>query len=93
MFNEIDELRDKLRGSLTRGRRKDKDWINQLLNAIVQMEHELKSYYSVAVQYAFSEVCLLDPTTKISLFDSKSFTEEAVNWKQQYIDATRERFE
>jgi len=36
---------------------------------------------------------LLNPTTKTSLFDSKSFTEEAVNWKQQYIDATRERFE
>jgi len=93
MFNTIDELRDKLRRSLTRGRRKDKDWINQLLNAIDEMERKLKTYYTAATQYVFSEACLLDPTTKTSLFDAKSFTDDVVNWKQQYIDATRERFQ
>jgi len=93
MFNTIDELRDKLRRSLTRGRRKDKDWINQLLNAVNEMEQKLKSYYTAATQYVFSEACLLDPTTKTSLFESGSFTEDAVNWKQQYTHAARERFQ
>ena len=37
MFNTIDELRDELQTSLARGRRKDKDWIYQLLNAVNEM--------------------------------------------------------
>ena len=57
------------------------------------MERKLKTYYTAATQYVFSEACLLDPTTKTSLFDAKSFTDDVVNWKQQYIDATREWFQ
>ena len=93
MFNTIDELRDDLQNSLARGRRKDRDWIAQLLNAINEMERKLKSYYTAATQYVFSEACLLDPVTKTSLFESGSFIEDVVNWKQKYIDAARGRFE
>jgi len=93
MFNTIDELRDDLQNSLARGRRKDRDWIAQLLNAINEMERKLKAYYAAAAQCVFSEACLLDPVTKTSLFESGSFIEDVVNWKQQYIDAARERFE
>ena len=93
MFNTIDELRDELQTSLARGRRKDKDWIYQLLNAVNEMEQKLKSYYTAAIQYVFSEACLLDLATKTSLFESGSFIEDLVNWKQQYTNATRERFQ
>jgi len=64
-----------------------------LLNAINEMERKLKSYYTAATQYVFSEACLFDPVTKTSLFESRSFSEDVVNWKQQYIDAPRECFE
>jgi len=93
MFNTIDELRDDLQNSLSRGRRKDRDWIAQLLNAIKEMERKLKSYYTAATQFVFSEACLFDPATKTTLFESGSFIEDVINWKQQYTDATRERFE
>jgi len=93
MFNTIDKLRDNLQSSLARGRRKDRDWIAQLLNAVNEMERKLKSYYTTATQYVFSEACLLDHITKTSLFESGSFMEDVVNWKQQYINAARECFE
>ena len=90
MFNTIDELRDNLQTSLVWSRWKDKDRIYQLLNAVHEMEQKLKSYYTAAIQYVFSEVYLLDLTTKTSLFESGSFIEDLVNWKQQYTNTTRE---
>ena len=63
-----------------------------MLHTVNEMEQKLKSYYTAATQYVFSEVCLLDPTTKTSLFEFGSFTEDAVNWQQQYTHPARERF-
>ena len=36
---------------------------------------------------------MLDLTTKTSFFESGSFIEDLINWKQQYTDATRELFQ
>jgi len=79
MFNTIDELRDDLQNSLAHGRRKDRDWIMQLLNAINEIERKLKSYYTAATHYVFSKACLFHPATKISLFESGSFIQDVVN--------------
>ena len=79
MFNIIDKLRNDLQSSLSLSNRKDKNWIYQLLNAVNEMKQKLKSYYIAATEYIFLKAYLLDPTTKISLFEFRSFIEDLVN--------------
>jgi hypothetical protein len=93
MFNEIDEMKSKLNKELAKVRRKEIDWMRQLEHAIGEMEKKLKDYYGKSVHYVFPEAVLLDPTTKTTLFDARSFTGDATDWKRKYIDDTRDRFQ
>ena len=89
LFNNI----DKLNSSLTRAKKKKKFWAAPLLEGITRMKDKLSKYYEkTTIPFIYPDATILDPFSKLLLFEQASFDEAERNWKEEYKNACRERF-